>query len=178
MKRLFRVQIILPAVLLIFVSIGILYARSPQPSWQLAQDVAPPALLNQVVTDNLHPDATVDAGQMSVLKLRQSGQSRPLYLIDARLIDSETQPLCGVAGCALFGYIRDQSGFQQVLATYLDPHLPPGQILLQPTSDLHQGLPKLVATQLVETDLQQITLAFDGQTYAVDRLDYLPSDHE
>jgi hypothetical protein len=178
MKRFFRFRIILPAILLIFVSVGILYARSPQPRWQLAKEGAPPALLTQVMADNLHPDVTVDAGQMSVLKLQQAGQSQPLYLIDARLIDSETQPLCGAAGCALFAYIRNQSGFQQVLATYLDPHLPPGQLLLQPTGDLHQGLPTLVATQLVETDLQQITLAFDGQTYAVDRLDYLPSNHE
>ena len=176
MKRLFIVRIILPTALLITVCVGILYARSPQPRWQLARDGAPPALLNQVVTDNLHPDITVDAGQMSILKLQQAGQSQPLYLIDARLIDSETQPLCGAAGCALFAYIRTQSGFQQVLATYLDLHLPPGKTLLQPTGDLHQGLPTLVAMQLVENDLQQITLAFDGQTYAVDRLDYLPHE--
>ena len=178
MKRLFRVRIILPAILLIIVSVGILYARSPQPSWQLARKAAPPALLTQVMADNLHPDVTVDVGQMSVLKLQQAGQTQPLYLIDARLVDSETQPLCGAAGCALFAYIRTQSGFRQVLATYLDPHLPSDQTLLQPTGDLHQGLPTLVALQLVESDLQQITLAFDGQTYAVDRLDYLPSDHE
>ncbi|NEQ47480.1 MAG: hypothetical protein F6K00_29635 [Leptolyngbya sp. SIOISBB] len=148
----------------------------PQPSWQLAREAAPSALLTQVAADNLHPDVTVDAGQMSVLKLQQAGQAQPLYLIDARLVDSETQPLCGVAGCALFGYIREQSGFRQVLKAYLNPHLPQGQTLLQPTGDLHQGLPTLVALQLVETDLQQITLAFDGQTYAVDRLDYLPHE--
>lgn len=178
MKRLFRFRIILIAALLVTVCVGFLYARSPRPSWQLARQGAPPALLTQVVADNLHPDVTVDAGQMSVLKLQQAGQSQPLYLINARLVDSETQPLCGAAGCALFAYIRTQSGFQQVLTTYLDPHLPPGQLLLQPTGDLHQGLPVLVAMQLVETDLQQITLAFDGQTYAVDRLDYLPRNHE
>ena len=176
MKRLFRYRIILLAVLLIFVSVGILYARSPQPSWKLAREAAPSDLLTQVVADNFHPDITVDAGQMSVLKLQQAGQSQPLYLIDARLVDSETQPLCGAAGCAMFAYIRDQSGFRQVLATYLDPHLQPGQTLLQPTGDLHQGLPTLVAMQLVEADLQQITLAFDGQTYVIDRLDYLPHE--
>ena len=176
MKRLLRSKFILIIVLLMTVCVGILYARSPQPSWQLAREAAPPALLTQIEANNLHPDVMVDAGQMSVLKLQQAGQAQPLYLIDARLVDSETQPLCGAAGCALFGYIRDQSSFRQVLATYLDPHLPPGQTVLQPTGDLHQGLPTLVAMQLVETDLQQLTLVFDGETYAIDRLDYLPHE--
>jgi hypothetical protein len=149
-----------------------------QPTWQLGQTVAPPELLERVIQDQFNPEFPIDPGQMRILKIKQSRQARPLFLIDARLAPLETQPLCGAAGCAFWGYRRDQSGFQQVFSAYLNPHLPPGTPLVEPLPSLDNGLPQLTVHQLDGTVLQHLTLAFNGQVYAIAQVDHLPISYE
>jgi hypothetical protein len=153
-------------------------SQSVQPTWQLGQMLAPPKLLQQVAQDNLNPDFPVDPGQMRILKIQQSRQAQPLYLIDARLGQAAPQPLCGAAGCAFWGYRPTKSGFQKVFAAYLNPHLPPGTPLVEPLPILENGLPQLTIHQLDGTVLQHLTLAFNGQTYAIAQVDYLPISYE
>lgn len=171
-------KVILLSLLLILVGVGVVRSSAPQPIWQLASNVAPKALLTQVMQDNVNPKIPFDPGQMRVLKWQQRGQPQPLYLIETRLAEAAEQPLCGAAGCAFFAYRPDPQGFEQVWSAYLDPHLPPNRALLEPTGDLAQGLPVLSVNQLVETGLQHLTLNFDGQTYTTAKLDYLPLNHE
>lgn len=178
MKRSLWIKAILPSLLLVLVGVGIMRSSAPQPSWQLAREVAPAALLTQMMQDNVNPETPFDPGQMRVLKWQQRGQPQPLYLVDAHLSEVTEQPLCGAAGCAFFAYRPDQKGFQRISSTYLNPHLPPNFVLLEPTGDLAQGLPVLLVNQLVEAGLQQLKLNFDGQTYVTAQLDYLPLNHE
>lgn len=150
-----------------------LWPRPSQTSWRLAQDVAPLPLLSQLMQDNLSPTFRVDPGQMQMWKLQVEGQRQPLYLVDSGVEGSETQPLCGAIGCAFFGYIPQDAGFQRVLATYLNPHVPPGRDLIEPTTTVDNGLPQLIVNQLGAEGLQQYTLGFNGQVYEIQQIDTL-----
>jgi hypothetical protein len=153
-------------------------SQSVQPTWQLGQTVAPPELLKQVTQDHLNLEFPVDPGQMRILKIQQSRQAQPLYLIDARLGQSAHQPLCGAGGCAFWGYRPTETGFQEVFSAYLNPHLPSDTLLIEPLLTLENGLPHLTIHQLDGTVLQHLTLAFNGQSYAIAQVDHLPISHE
>jgi len=162
----------------LLVCLGMLLALAawfwPRPSpsgWRLAQAVAPLPLLSQIMQDNLSPNFPVDPGQMQVWRVQIAGQRQPLYLVDTRVEGIETQPLCGAMGCAFFGYIPQDTGFQRVLATYLMPHLPPGRTLIEPTTTLDQGLPRLVVTQQGTDGVQQYTLGFNGEVYEIQHIE-------
>jgi hypothetical protein len=126
-----------------------------------------------MMQDNLSPTFLVDPGQMQMWKVQVARQRQPLYLVDSRVEGIEMQPLCGAVGCAFFGYIPHDAGFQRVLATYLNPHVPPGQILIEPTSTIENGLPQLIVNQLGGDDLQKFTLTFNGQAYDIQHIDAL-----
>ncbi|MBE9137385.1 hypothetical protein IQ254_09215 [Nodosilinea sp. LEGE 07088] len=150
-----------------------LWPRPSQTSWRLAQEVAPLPLLSQLMQDNLSPTFPVDPGQMQIWKVQVAGQRQPLYLVDSRVKNSETQPLCGAIGCAFFGYTPKDTGFQRVLATYLNPHVPPGRDLIEPTAAVENGLPQLVVNQLGAEGFQQYTLGFNGEVYEIQQIDTL-----
>ena len=149
-----------------------------QTSWQLAGEIAPPELLKQIAEEHLSSPEPVNLSQMRVLKVHQSKQSAPLYLVDTRLAESDQQPLCGKAGCAFLGYIQGKQKYQTVFNTYLDPHLPPDTELLLVSDTLQSGLPTLTLHQLEGQQLQRFTVAFDGTHYAVVTVDNLSSPHE
>ena len=173
MKRALRVKPFI-VCLVVLLSLAIwLWPKPSQTGWQLAQDVAPLPLLSQMMQDNLSPTFPVDPGQMQMWKVQVAGQRQPLYLVDSRVEGSETQPLCGAIGCAFFGYIPYDIGFQRVLATYLNPHVPPGRSLIEPTTTVEHGLPRLVVNQLSSEGFQQYTLGFNGEVYEIQQIDTL-----
>jgi len=147
-------------------------------TWRLAGEIAPPELLKQIGEEHLSSLEPVNLSQMRVLKVHQSRQSSPLYLVDTRLAESDQQPLCGKAGCAFLGYIPGKQDYKTVFNTYLDPHLPPDTELLSVTDTLQSGLPTLTLHQLEGQQLQRFTVAFDGTHYAVITVDNLSSPHE
>ena len=151
---------------------------SPTITWQLASEGAPPGLMQQVQTDALQPNAWVDVGQMYIWRIQQPNQAQPLYLIDSRTGQASESPLCGALGCAFFGYISTESGFQQVYAAYLDPHLPPDTELFEPLESQANGLPQLRLYQLEHPQLHAFTLTFDGHRYTVADVNYRPLPHE
>lgn|GEM_PF-3213372 len=65
-----------------------------------------------------------------------------------------------------------------MFSAYLNPHLPPATPLIEPLPTLENGLPQLTIHQLDGTVLQYLTLAFNGQTYAIAHVDYLPVSYE
>ncbi|WP_275336868.1 hypothetical protein [Nodosilinea sp. PGN35] len=150
-----------------------LWPRPSHTGWRLAQEVAPLRLLSQMMQDNLSPTFPVDPGQMQMWKVQVAGQHQPLYLVDSRVEGSERQPLCGAIGCAFFGYIPQDNSFQRVLATYLNPHVPPGRDLIEPTTTVDNGLPQLIVNQLGTESFQQYTLGFNGEVYEIQQIDTL-----
>lgn len=173
MKRALRVKpFIICLVVLLALAIW-LWPRPSQTGWQLAQDVAPLPLLSQMMQDNLSPTFPIDPGQMQMWKVQIARQRQPLYLVDSRVEGSETQPLCGAIGCAFFAYIPQDTGFQRVLATYLSPHVPPGRSLIELTTTVEHGLPRLVVNQLGAEGFQQYTLGFNGQIYEIQHIETL-----
>ena len=173
MKRVLRFKPLLVSLVVLLTLVVWLWPRSSQTDWRLAQDVAPLPLLSQMLEDNLSPTFPVDPGQMQMWKVQVAGQRQPLYLVDSRVVDSEIQPLCGAIGCAFFGYISYDAGFQRVLATYLNPHVSPGRSLIEPTTTVEHGLPRLLVNQLGVEGLQQYTLGFNGQVYEIQQIDTL-----
>ena len=173
MKRLLPVKPLLVSLVILLTLVVGLWSRSSQTGWRLAQDVAPLPLLSQMLEDNLSPTFPVDSGQMQMWKVQVAGQRQPLYLVDSRIEGIEMQPLCGAIGCAFFGYIPHDTGFQRVLATYLSPHVPPGRPLIEPTTTVEHGLPRLVVNQLGTEGFQQYTLGFNGQIYEIQQIDTL-----
>ena len=173
MRRVLRVKPLLVSLMMLLALAIWLWPRPSQTGWQLAQEVAPLPLLSQMMQDNLSPTFPVDPGQMQMWKVQVAGQRQPLYLVDSRVEGRDMQPLCGAIGCAFFGYIPQDGGFQRVLATYLNPHVPPDRSLIEPTTTVDNGLPRLVVNQLGAEGFQQYTLGFNGQVYEIQQIDTL-----
>ncbi|WP_121969215.1 hypothetical protein [Leptolyngbya sp. BC1307] len=148
--------------------------------WQLAEKIAPKALMEQVAEENLNPDFEVPLGQMKMLKLSQSGQAAPLYLIDSRIADSDTEenPLCGDLGCAFFGYVPIDDGYQSVLSLYLDPNLPPDMPLIEASETLQNDMPELIIHQFDGNQRLRLRLVLNDRRYEVVETQYLPEQDE
>ena len=173
MKRILRGKPLLVCLVMLLALAIWLWPRPSQTGWRLAQEVAPLPLLSQMMQDNLSPTFPVDPGQMQMWKVQIARQRQPLYLVDSRVEGSEMQPLCGAIGCAFFGYIPHEGGFQRVLATYLNPHVPPDRSLIEPKTTVDHGLPRLIVNQLGAEGFQQYTLGFNGQGYEIQQIDTL-----
>jgi hypothetical protein len=173
MKQVLRFKPLLVCLLMLLALAIWLWPKPSQSGWQLAHDMAPLPLLSQMMQDNLSPTFPVDPGQMQMWKVQVAGQRYPLYLVDSRVKGIEMQPLCGAIGCAFFGYTPQDAGFQRVLATYLNPHVPPGRSLIELTMTIDNGLPGLVVNQLSAEGLQQYTLGFNGEVYEIQQIDTL-----
>jgi len=158
-------------------------SASVETGWQEAARSAPPGLMQQVVKENLSSDFAGDTGRMRVWRVFQTGQSKPLFLVDTRSKNEANQPhqnpLCGALGCKFLGYVstaKDQ--YQQVLANYLKPQLPPEVPLIEPTPTIRSGLPILKINQIEGRQVKQSVLAFDGKGYEVVETQLLPKVYE
>ncbi|MCG8368814.1 MAG: hypothetical protein MJA27_36460 [Pseudanabaenales cyanobacterium] len=158
------------------------HASADSANWNDAVYSAPLGLMEQVQRNNLSPDLPIDTGRMRVRKVQQSGQSEPLYLIDSQIADAAKYPqanlLCGELGCAFFGYIPSDSRYEEILNTYFNPHLPPDIPLFESTETLKNGLPVLKVNQMESEQVQQLTLAFNGQAYEVIENQLFPDRYE
>ena len=138
--------------------------------WTYGSQGAPSGLMEQVVAENFNQDGfPVDPGRLRFRKIQQPGQPQPLYLIDSQVTDlsrPRANPLCGAAGCAFFGYLPTDSGYQKVLDIYLQPFVPEGMPLIEATEDLVGGVPCLVFTQQIgPTTLEKVRWCYDGEEY-------------
>ena len=156
------------------------WPRTENGDWQLAEEIAPKALMEQVAAENLNPDFDVPLGQMKMLKLSQSGQAASLYLIDSRLAGSPTRedPLCGALGCAFFGYVPINDGYQSVLSLYLNPNLPTDVPLIEASETLQNDMPELTIHQLEGAQLLRLRLVLNDGRYEVVETQYLPGQDE
>lgn len=171
-------------VMLIFSAIAVFAALpedATETNWQSAAN-APSELLDQLVSDNLPADLSIDATQMQVWEIQLAGQPAPLYLIDTRVANSAEDPagnpLCGALGCAFFGYVLTNGSYEQVLDAYFRPELPPEMSLFELAEALQNDLPVLKVNQLEGDQIQQFTLVFNGEQYENVEIQTLPQRYE
>ena len=104
-----KVRLIALVSLVLASTIAVFAMRSAslESSWQEASRSVPPGLMQQIIQENFNSDFAGDSGQMKIWKISQSGQSKPLFLIDTRTANAATQPqdnpLCGALGCQFLG---------------------------------------------------------------------------
>ncbi|MEO0537718.1 MAG: hypothetical protein AAF215_28130 [Cyanobacteria bacterium P01_A01_bin.123] len=171
-------------VMLIFSAIAVFAALpedATETNWQSASH-APSKLLDQVVSDNLPSDLSIDATQMQVWEIQLAGQPAPLYLIDTRVADNAEDPagnpLCGALGCAFFGYVLTDGNYEKVLDAYFKPELPPEVPLFELAEALQNDLPVLKVNQLEGDQIQQFTLVFNNGQYENVEIQTLPQRYE
>lgn len=145
-------------------------------NWQPAALAAPPGLMEQVVKENIRGEWLGDPGRMSIMKLQEPGQQKPLYLIDTHIIrecpprgcDPLQDPLCGSAGCAYFGYIQSGKSYRQVFNEYLKSLLPPDVPFLRVSKQLSSGLPCLEFAELPKMNADSLQIkrfCYNGNKY-------------
>ncbi|MEO1396238.1 MAG: hypothetical protein AAFV90_25355 [Cyanobacteria bacterium J06634_5] len=156
------------------------WPRSESSAWQPLHKVAPPGLMMQIGGEHLSSGFDNQLGQMKTMQPWQPGQTKALYLIDSRTDDltTENNPLCGALGCAFFGYVPADDGFQSVLNLYLDPHLPPDISLIETSDMLQNDMPELVIHQLEGNQLLRMRLALNNEQYEVVETQYLPLEQD
>lgn len=148
----------------------------PVNNWQLAALAAPPGLMEQVVKENIRGEWLGDPGRMSIMKIQEPGQQKPLYLIDTHIIrecsprgcDPLQDPLCGTAGCAYFGYIQDGKSYRQVFNEYLKSLLPPDVPFMRVSKQLSCGLPCLEFAELPNMNADSLEIerfCYNGNKY-------------
>jgi hypothetical protein len=153
------------------------YNFTARNDWQYAALSAPPRLMQQVVKENIRsPQWLGDPGRMLIVKIQESNQQKPLYLIDSHIqhkcpprgCDPSLDPLCGSAGCAHFGYIQDGKSYRQIFSEYLKSSLPPGVPFLRVSKQLSSGLPCLEFAELpnaMADSLQIRRFCYNGNKY-------------
>lgn len=147
------------------------------PEWEIAANVVPPALMEQVVQDNLTPTWIGDPGRMKAIKVSVKGQAYPLYVINPQItpprlvttIDPSLSPLCGTAGCKYLAYIEESGKYRQIFDKYLKDKLPPDIPFLRVAKSSSMGLPCLEFTQYPDplrgTTLISTRYCYNGQSY-------------
>lgn len=179
----FRLIGLVGLILISTIAVLAMKSASVETGWQEAARSAPPGLMQQVVQENLSAGFTGDTGQMKVWRILQSGQSKPLFLIDTRSTNEATHPgenpLCGALGCQFFGYLSTaKDRYQRVLSEYFKPQLPPKVSLIEPSQTVQNGLPILKINQLEGKQVKQMIFAFNGKTYDVVETHLLPKVYE
>ena len=160
----------------LFVGAYKVWSQNENTDWQPAKNIAPEGLMEQVIEENVNPGFEVQADEMQVLRVFLHNQADPLYLIDSRIADSgtEAESLCGALGCAFFGYVQTDEGYQSVLNIYLDPSLPPDVYLIDSSNVLQNDMPELIVHQLENEQLLQMKLVLSSDRYEVVETQYLP----
>jgi hypothetical protein len=152
------------------------WPRPEKSDWQPAETIAPPELMEQAANEYLSASFDGQLGKLSVMKIFQSGQSEPLYIINSRIPDIEMHknPLCGALGCLYLGYVQTSNGYQNVFNSYLDPRLPPDVSLIEVSDDLQNEMPELIVHQLEGRQLLRLRLTLNSDRYEVVETQYLP----
>jgi hypothetical protein len=149
-------------------AIFMLHRGQAQGNWRPANQVLANDLQQQILKENLQPGTAIEIGQMKVLAVGR------LRLIDTRTKAANANPLCGAESCLFLGY----SNRQRVLNIYLNPNLPPKVSLIQPISEIREGLPCLLINQLEQQKIHTAKLCFNGIAYETVETQILPEVYE
>jgi hypothetical protein len=179
-RTLFKAAIASIPVILLILFLGVLHkgVSGELAHWQVMSEGAPANLIRQIQQDNLKGNTDVNA--MKYWKIVQPEQSKLLYLIDSRTVNTRSkQPLCGELGCAFFGYIETRKNqYERVLSAYLNPRLPPNVALFEPLQSLQNGLPFLKVHQLEQQQIRRYRYGFNGRNYEIVETQLLPQRYE
>ena len=114
-------------------------------TWQPAQQVVEPALVQKVLKENFQPlnnEPLPDATQIKAVVVAAD----PKYFI----FDFNTPKLCGSAGCLYSAYTTDG---KNILSLMLKPQVPKGSNLFVQSSERKNGYPCLDVAQKSSNEL-------------------------
>ena len=136
--------------------------------------------MQQAASEYLTSEFDDQLDQLSVLKIWQSGQAEPLYIINSRIptLEMDKNPLCGALGCLFLGYVQTNNGYQNVFSSYLDPRLPPDIALIEVSDTLQNEMPELIVHQLEGNQILRLRLTLNNGRYEVVETQHLPERYE
>ncbi|MGA9381765.1 MAG: hypothetical protein WBV73_23635 [Phormidium sp.] len=129
--------------------------------WSVATKVVPVETVRAVITENtrLNPQSTAS----NVLAWTVNGQAGNLVVFDFN-----NPGVCGSQGCLYTAYlIKKNTPIVRVFCSYLNPNLPPNQLLFQVTNDLTNTstLPCLQVQQPSGEDIRQLVFCYNSRKY-------------
>lgn len=147
--------VVLISSLLGLVSCGV---SAKEISWLPASEYFSRGLIEQIITENssLTPDNEI-INRMQVYQLAEKPR--------LTFVDFNTDEMCGQMGCLYVIYLESEGKTKKVLSRYLRPELPEDVPLISLSSHTQNDLPCIVFNQLAETNLQQVTLCYNGDEY-------------
>lgn len=129
--------------------------------WSVATKFVPVETIQAVITENtqLNPQSTAS----NVLAWTVNGQAGKLVVFDFN-----NPGVCGSQGCLYTAYlIKKYTPVARVFSSYLNPNLPPNQLLFQVTNDSTNtsGLPCLQVQQPSGEDIRQLVFCYNSREY-------------
>lgn len=129
--------------------------------WSAATKVVPVETIQTVITENtrLNPQSTAS----NVLAWSVDGQAGKLVVFNFN-----NPGVCGSQGCLYTAYlIKKHTPIVRVFSSYLNPNLPPNQLLFQVTNDSTNtsALPCLQVQQPSGQDIRQLVFCYNSREY-------------
>lgn len=147
--------VVLISSLLGLVSCGV---SAKEISWLPASEYLDRGLIEQIITENSSLAPTDEIiNRMQVYQLAEKPRMT--------FVDFNTDEMCGKMGCLYVIYLESEGKTKKVLSRYLRPELPENVPLISLSEPTQNGLPCLVFNQLAGSNLQQITLCYNGDEY-------------
>lgn len=157
----FRLGVILFLLLSVLLGTAGCSTNAATIPWSVATRVVPVETVRAVITENtrLNPQSNVS----NVLAWTVDGQAGKLVVFDFN-----NSGVCGSQGCLYTAYlIKKNTPVARVFSSYLNPNLPPNQLLFQVTNDPTNasGLPCLQVQQPSGDDLRQLVFCYNSREY-------------
>lgn len=126
--------------------------------WQPASKYFDRSLLEQIVTENssLNPSQEV-VNKMQVHQLAKQPR--------LTLVNFDNTDFCGQLGCLYVIYLESQGKVSKVFNRYLRPELPKDISLIELSERTQNNLPCLILNQLSSSNLNKVTLCYNGSEY-------------
>lgn len=126
--------------------------------WQPASKYFEPSLLKQIVTENSSLNTSKEVvDKMQVYQLAKQPR--------LTLVDFDNADFCGQLGCLYVIYLESQGKVSNVFNRYLRPELPKGVSLIELSERTQNNLPCLILNQLSSSNLNKLTLCYNGSEY-------------
>lgn len=158
--RLGFAAVILISSLLSLTSCGV---SAEEAQWYPASKYFERSLLNQIVTENssLKPSEEV----INKIQVSQLAKQPPLILVDF-----DNAELCGQLGCLYTIYLEKGGIIEKIYSRYLSSKLPKGVQLFEISDRTQNDLPCVVVNQIAGSNLNKLSLCYDGLLYQNDDL--------
>lgn len=133
-------------------------------------DALPTELKRAIADATATVPGALAAEDLGFERVADRAQVTPLYLIDLRISPRmASNPLCGAAGCPVWGYVFERDRYRRVFEVYIPNVQPPGEDPIAPVQVSPRqanGLPCLNARGMADDgQLAIVTWCYDGRAY-------------